>query len=79
MTDKAPVYAAECLRKTGRVRQSRQILNEYLTHYPVDPEAHIQMALIASKRENFDLYAYHLRVVMNVWKDSDPDYKPRLA
>lgn len=78
MTGKAPVYAAECLRETGHERRARQILEEYFKYYPVEPEAHIQRALIARSKENFDLYRYHLRVAMNVWKEADPDYTPRL-
>jgi tetratricopeptide (TPR) repeat protein len=78
MTGKAPVYAAECLRKTGRIRQARKVLEDYLKYYPVEPDAHVQMALIARDRQNIDLYRYHLRVAMNVWKEADRDYRPRM-
>jgi len=78
MTGKAPVYGAECLRKTGYLRRARQVLEDYLKYYPADPEAHIQMAMIASNKENVDLYRYHLRVSLNVWKEADPDYQPRI-
>jgi tetratricopeptide (TPR) repeat protein len=66
-----------CYRRMGNLRRARRAFEQTLAVLPNDPMAHYQLGLVFKEEGKLDLARRHFDATLEMWRDADPEFKPR--